>query len=77
MNEPVLSDKFLGREIYRVIGLRSFHQPIVARIENDKGRVSIVTKKLNRHITYPFNDYYAQIFRWLIENSEFDNEKLY
>ena len=54
MKEPVLSDRFLGRNIYRIIGLRSFHEPIVIRIENDKGKVTIVSKKLNRYITYPF-----------------------
>ena len=54
MKEPVLSDKFLGKDIYRVIALRSFNKPVVIRIENNKGKISIVSKELNRPITYPF-----------------------
>ena len=54
MQEPVLSDRFLGYDAYRIIALRSFHNPIVIRIENNKGKISIISKRLNRQITYPF-----------------------
>jgi len=54
MNEPVLSDHFLDKNIYRLIALRSFDLPLVVRIEKKGNTVSISSKKLNRHITYPF-----------------------
>ena len=54
MNEPVLSDHFLDKNIYRLIALRSFDLPLVVRIEKKGNTISIFSKKLNRHITYPF-----------------------
>jgi hypothetical protein len=54
MKEPVLSNHFLGKNIYRLVVLRSFDLPLVIRVENKNNRTTIVSKKLNRHITYPF-----------------------
>jgi hypothetical protein len=54
MREPVLSDRFLNKNIYRLIVLQSFNVPLVIRIEKQKNHVTILSKKLNRHISYPF-----------------------
>jgi hypothetical protein len=54
MEEPVLSDHFLNKNIYRLIALQSFNVPLVIRIEKYKNHVTILSKKLNRRITYPF-----------------------
>ena len=54
MQEPVLSDRFLGKDTYRIIALRSFHKPVIIKIEKHRGKISIISKELNRRITYPF-----------------------
>lgn len=46
MNEPVLSDT-LPTKIYRFTYLRTFHNPIVIRLENHNGNVSIHWKVSN------------------------------
>ena len=54
MNEPVLYNNFLEREIYRFTWLRSFHRPVVIRIMKSGDHVSIITKELQRE---PKGDY--------------------
>lgn len=57
MQEPILYDHYLDRSVYRMISLRAFNPPIVVRIEKYKDSVVVVSKKLNKCITYPFMVY--------------------
>jgi hypothetical protein len=57
MNEPVLCDHYLNKKVYRMISLRSFHQPIVVRLEEYHDSIVILIKKLNKNIMYPFMVY--------------------
>lgn len=57
MQEPSLSNRYLDKDIYRIVSLRSFHSPVVIRIEKSKNKVQVISKELNRHITYPFYKY--------------------
>ena len=45
--EPVLSNYYLGKDIYRLTWLRTFDQSIVIKIIKDKNKYSIETKRLN------------------------------
>jgi hypothetical protein len=45
--EPVLSNYYLGKDIYRLTWHRTFHQTIVIKIINDKDECFIETKRLN------------------------------
>jgi hypothetical protein len=54
MNEPILSNYFLNKEIYRITIIRAFGKPIVIRVDKDKDGILIEVKKINRNITYPF-----------------------
>lgn len=44
--EPILSNYYLGKDIYRLTWLRSFHQDIVIKIIKDKNDYTIETKWL-------------------------------
>jgi hypothetical protein len=57
MKEPVLSDHYLGRDIYRIISLRSFEKPLIIRIDKYIDSILITVKQINREITYPFMFY--------------------
>jgi hypothetical protein len=54
MKEPVLHDHFLKREIYRLTALRAFNVPLLIRIEKFRDSVTLIIKKLNRGIMFPF-----------------------
>jgi hypothetical protein len=38
MREPLLFNRLLSKEVYRFVWLRSFHNPIIIRIEKDKNK---------------------------------------
>lgn len=58
MKEPILSNFYLNKEIYRITIIRSFHKPIVIKItKNDNNNVYIEIKKINRNISFPFMKY--------------------
>ena len=46
--EPVLSNFYLGYDVYRFLWLRSFHKPTTISLHNDGARVWLVTKQLDR-----------------------------
>jgi len=54
MKEPILYDHYLEREIYRLIVLRAFNIPLVIRIEKFPDSITMIIKKLDRSIMFPF-----------------------
>jgi hypothetical protein len=47
LKEPILFNQYLGKNIYRFTWLRSFHEPIILRIESDtRGNITLIEKKL-------------------------------
>lgn len=64
LKEPILYNYFLNKNIYRLTINRSFDEPIVIRVENDGKKIKIVSKKLNKTISFPFyvygRDWYNQ-----------------
>jgi hypothetical protein len=54
MDEPILYNFDLNREIYRLIVSRSFHKFFVFHLEKNNDSIYIITKGLNRHVGYPF-----------------------
>ena len=46
--EPLLSQNYVGYNIYRFLWLRSFHRPVVFTLHNNKGHVWLNTKMLDR-----------------------------
>ncbi|WP_042892161.1 hypothetical protein, partial [Anaplasma marginale] len=46
MDEPILYNYFLDKQIYRLTWLRSFHPDIVLRFENRNGEIALIQKKL-------------------------------
>lgn len=54
MKEPILYNYYLGHETYRIIVDRSFHNPIIARIDKYEDSIIVHIKKLNRVVNYPF-----------------------
>jgi hypothetical protein len=60
MNEPILYDHYLNKEIYRILSMRAFNPPLVISIENYLGNISITFKKLNKAIRYPFMVYVTE-----------------
>lgn len=55
MTEPVLCSHYLNKEIYRMTSIRTLSKPpLVVTIEKYKDSVVLITKRLNRHISYPF-----------------------
>jgi hypothetical protein len=46
--EPLLSQNFLGHEIYRFLWLRSFHRPVVFALHQSEGQVWLNTKMLDK-----------------------------
>jgi len=63
MKEPILTNHYLGKDIYRFSVLNR-NQPFIFSIEKNIDRLKIVFKKLNRIVKYPF-----------IVNYEFKNYK--
>ena len=57
LQEPVLSNYPLGKEIYRLTWLRSFHPPVVIRMEKEGNRVRLTTKILSRTPELPGHRY--------------------
>lgn len=55
MKEPVLSNYYLNKEIYRINAFRSFHKPVTFRVEKQKDKAFLFVKKINRPISYPFH----------------------
>ena len=45
--EPVLSQSFVGHNIYRFLWLRSFHRPVVFALHQSEGQVWLNTKMLD------------------------------
>lgn len=64
LKEPLLYNYFLNKDIYRLTINRSFDEPIVIRVENDGKKIKIISKKLNKSISFPFyvygRDWYNQ-----------------
>lgn len=54
INEPILCNYYLNKEVYRLIIDRLFSRTFIIRIEKNKDTIFMVTKSLNRRITYPF-----------------------
>ena len=55
MNEPVLYNRYLKKEVYRLTSIRShYSSPLVITIEKYKDSTVLITKELNRRIDYPF-----------------------
>jgi hypothetical protein len=46
--EPVLSQTFVGHNIYRFLWLRSFHRPVVFTLHQSEKQIWLNTKMLNR-----------------------------
>ena len=61
MNEPILYDHYLGKDIYRLIVLRSFDLPIAITLEKCDNKYVLKSKILNRNIGYPFMKYNSYI----------------
>ncbi len=57
LNEPVLYNYPLQKEVYRLTWLRSFHPPVVVRLEKEGNRVTLITKVLKRMPEYPGYSY--------------------
>jgi hypothetical protein len=60
LKEPVLSNYPLGKEVYRLTWLRSFHPPVVIRMEKERNRVRLTTKILSRSPEFPGHRYADQ-----------------
>jgi hypothetical protein len=55
MNEPVLHSHYLGKDIYRLTSIRSKSEsPLVVSIEKTRDSIVLITKMLDRRISYPF-----------------------
>jgi hypothetical protein len=54
MREPVLSNFFYGREIYRFTWLRSFDYPVMIKIEKTSEGCTITTKELAEQPLLPY-----------------------
>jgi hypothetical protein len=48
LQEPVLYNYPLRKEVYRLTWLRSFHPPVVVRLEKEGAKIRIITKVLSR-----------------------------
>jgi|WetSurMetagenome_2_1015567.scaffolds.fasta_scaffold30031_3 hypothetical protein len=59
MNEPVLYDHSLNKEIFRMTSFRANCKPLMVRVEKYKGKISVVSKKLNRDIRSPYTTKYS------------------
>src|ERR1035437_2362252 len=55
MNEPVLFSRYLKKDVYRLTYIRTnSNPPFVVTIEKYKDSVVLISKELNRRISYPF-----------------------
>jgi hypothetical protein len=55
MNESVLYNHYLDKEVYRLTSIRSnYHSPLVMTIEKYRDSVVLITKELNRRVDFPF-----------------------
>ena len=57
LQEPVLSNYPLDKEVYRLTWLRSFHPPVVVRMEKEGNRVRLITKILSQIPQLPGHRY--------------------
>lgn len=46
LNEPILSNSYLGKDVIRFTWLRSFHQKVVIRLERSADKIIIYQKKI-------------------------------
>jgi hypothetical protein len=53
-NEPILYNYYLGHDIYRLLYLRAFHNPIIISLNKDNDRIWLTTKELSDEAD--FND---------------------
>lgn len=51
MQEPVLYNSYLDKEIYRLTWLRSFHPQVVIRLEKQNDKIKLIEKKLIEYIS--------------------------
>lgn len=55
MNEPVLYNDYLNKEVYRLTSIRAnYNSPLVIIIEKSSDSIVLITKELNRRVDYPF-----------------------
>lgn len=54
MDEPVLFNYPLNKEVYRFTWLRSFHRPVVIKIERENDNFYVTTKMLERDVEDPY-----------------------
>jgi len=47
--EPILSNYYLGHDIYRFLWLRSFDRPVIFSLNKDENKVWLTIKILNKH----------------------------
>jgi len=50
--EPVLSNYYLGYDMYRFLWLRSFHRPIIITLSKKENVVTLTTKAFNEYAHY-------------------------
>ncbi|QJW89115.1 hypothetical protein HNV11_06780 [Spirosoma taeanense] len=60
LGEPVLSNYPLPKEVYRLTWIRSFHPPVVVRLEKEGNKVQLITKVLSRIPELPGHRYMDQ-----------------
>jgi len=61
MQEPVLYNYFLEKDVYRFTWLRSFNIPVTITIEKEQNAVTITTKALKKNIDLPSNATYENV----------------
>ena len=55
MDEPVLCNHYLNKEVYRLTSIRTnYHSPLVVIIEKSNDSIVLITKVLNRRVDFPF-----------------------
>lgn len=58
--EPLLSQNFVGHNVYRFLWLRSFHRPVVFTLNQSEGQVWLNTKMLDRQPRF-YDDRYGGV----------------
>jgi len=51
-NEPVLSNYYLGQDMYRFLWLRSFHRPVIITLTKNNDSVKLITKEFDGRTHY-------------------------
>ncbi len=49
MDEPILTNSFLNKEIFRFLWFDSFYNPIMLRLEKNNNKIQLIEKKINFH----------------------------